>query len=111
MNESATDNAVGVRYIVDDVQVAIDFYTSHLGFSLHTAQPPAFADVTRGPLRLLLSGSGSSGARATPTEAATAGRTASSSPLTISTPRSNDCAAPDCPSAATSSRGLEVARS
>ncbi len=68
------DSVVSVRYIVDDVQAAIDFYTSHLGFTLHTAHLPAFADVTRGPLRLLLSGSASSGARATPADAATAGR-------------------------------------
>lgn len=67
-------HAVSVRYIVDDVQAAIDFYTTHLGFTLRTAHLPAFADVTRGSLRLLLSGPGSSGARATPTEAATAGR-------------------------------------
>src|ERR671919_668435 len=65
---------VSVRYIVDDVQAAIDFYTTHLDFTLRTAHLPAFADVTRGPLRLLLSGSASSGARATPTDAATAGR-------------------------------------
>ncbi|MGI3198918.1 VOC family protein [Streptomyces sp. GLT-R25] len=55
-----------VRYLVDDVQAAIDFYTTHLGFTLHSHPAPAFADVTRGPLRLLLSGPASSGARATP---------------------------------------------
>lgn len=65
---------VSVRYIVDDVQAAIDFYTNHLGFTLRTAHMPAFADVTRGPLRLLLSGPTSSGARATPSDSATAGR-------------------------------------
>lgn len=69
-----TDSVVNVRYIVDDVQAAIDFYTTHLGFTLRTAHPPAFADVTRGRLRLLLSGPASSGARATPTDAAAAGR-------------------------------------
>ncbi|MGH3508245.1 MAG: VOC family protein [Nocardioidaceae bacterium] len=69
-----TGNVVSVRYIVDDVQAAIDFYTTHLGFSLNAAHLPAFADVTRGPLRLLLSGPESSGARATPTDAATPGR-------------------------------------
>lgn len=74
MSETAADNVVSVRYIVDNVQAAIDFYTSHLGFTLQTSHLPAFADVTRGPLRLLLSGPDSSGARATPTEAATAGR-------------------------------------
>ena len=68
------DSMASVRYIVDDVQAAVDFYTAHLGFTLRTAHLPAFADVTRGPLRLLLSGSASSGARATPSDAATAGR-------------------------------------
>jgi catechol 2,3-dioxygenase-like lactoylglutathione lyase family enzyme len=68
------DSVVSVRYIVDDVQAAIDFYTTHLGFALRTAYLPGFADVTRGPLRLLLSGAASSGARATPADAATPGR-------------------------------------
>jgi catechol 2,3-dioxygenase-like lactoylglutathione lyase family enzyme len=63
-----------VRYLVDDVQAAIDFYTSHLGFTLNTSAAPAFADVVRGPLRLLLSGPASSGARATPADANSAGR-------------------------------------
>ena len=70
----SADNLVSVRYIVDDVQEAIDFYTTHLGFTLNSGQVPAFADVTRGSLRLLLSGPASSGARATPADAATAGR-------------------------------------
>jgi catechol 2,3-dioxygenase-like lactoylglutathione lyase family enzyme len=73
MTEIEGDMA-SVRYIVDDVPAAVDFYTTHLGFSLRTARLPAFADVTRGRLRLLLSGSASSGARATPSDAATAGR-------------------------------------
>lgn len=64
------DRYASVRYLVDDVQAAVDFYTSHLGFSLHTSAAPAFADVVRGPLRLLLSGPASSGARATPADAA-----------------------------------------
>jgi catechol 2,3-dioxygenase-like lactoylglutathione lyase family enzyme len=68
------DALANVRYIVDDVQAAVDFYTTHLGFTLRTARLPAFADVTRGPLRLLLSGPASSGARATPTEATIPGR-------------------------------------
>ena len=63
-----------VRYIVDDVQAAIDFYTMRLGFTLSFSAPPAFADVRRGPLRLLLSGPASSGARATPEDATAAGR-------------------------------------
>ena len=68
------DQYASVRYLVDDVQAAIDFYTTHLGFTLNTSAAPAFADVVSGPLRLLLSGPASSGARATPDEAATAGR-------------------------------------
>src|SRR5688572_21813716 len=62
-----------VRYLVDDVPAAVDFYTTHLGFTVAFQAPP-FADVRRGPLRLLLSGPASSGARATPADAATAGR-------------------------------------
>ncbi|KQV98982.1 VOC family protein [Streptomyces sp. Root369] len=62
------DQFVSVRYLVDDVQAAIDFYTTHLGFTLRSHPGPAFADVTRGPLRLLLSGPASSGARATPSD-------------------------------------------
>ncbi|HEY2669181.1 MAG TPA: VOC family protein [Rugosimonospora sp.] len=69
------DQYASVRYLVDDVRAAIDFYTTHLGFTLNTSAAPAFADVVRGPLRLLLSGPASSGARATPTDdATTAGR-------------------------------------
>lgn len=68
------DQYAAVRYLVDDVQAAIDFYTTHLGFRLNMSAAPAFADVVRGPLRLLLSGAASSGARATPDDAATAGR-------------------------------------
>jgi len=63
-----------VRYLVEDVRAAIDFYTTYLGFKLNTSAAPAFADVVRGPLRLLLSGPASSGARATPDDAAAAGR-------------------------------------
>jgi catechol 2,3-dioxygenase-like lactoylglutathione lyase family enzyme len=68
------DNLASVRYIVDDVQGAVDFYTSRLDFTLNSAHIPAFADVSRGVLRLLLSGPASSGARATPAEAASPGR-------------------------------------
>ncbi|GAA2756120.1 VOC family protein [Actinopolymorpha rutila] len=56
------------------MQAAIDFYTTHLGFTVRMAHAPAFADVTRGPLRLLLSGAQSSGARATPPDARSPGR-------------------------------------
>jgi catechol 2,3-dioxygenase-like lactoylglutathione lyase family enzyme len=57
---------VNVRYIVDDVQAAVDFYTTHLGFTLKSSVLPAFADVTHGELRLLLSGPESSGGRQLP---------------------------------------------
>lgn len=70
----ATEQYASVRYVVNDVQAAIDFYTTHLGFALNTSALPAFADVVRGPLRLLLSGPASSGARATPQAASSAGR-------------------------------------
>lgn len=71
---TASEEYASVRYIVDDVQAAVDFYTTHLGFALNTSAAPAFADVVRGPLRLLVSGPTSSGARATPDDATTAGR-------------------------------------
>jgi catechol 2,3-dioxygenase-like lactoylglutathione lyase family enzyme len=68
------DQYASVRYLVDDVQAAVDFYTTHLGFTLNMNAAPAFAQVTRGPMRLLLSGATSSGARATPDDLKTAGR-------------------------------------
>jgi catechol 2,3-dioxygenase-like lactoylglutathione lyase family enzyme len=71
---TAAEEYVSVRYLVGDVQQAIDFYTTHLGFEVRTSAAPAFADVTRGRLRLLLSGPASSGARATPADSAMAGR-------------------------------------
>jgi catechol 2,3-dioxygenase-like lactoylglutathione lyase family enzyme len=64
MNE--LNEMVNVRYMVDDVQASIDFYTKHLGFEVHTSAAPAFADVTRGNLRLLLSGPASSAGRPMP---------------------------------------------
>ena len=70
---TAPDQLANVRYLVDDVQAAVEFYTGHLGFTVRTNAAPAFADVTRGPLRLLLSGPASSGARATPADATTPG--------------------------------------
>ena len=57
---------VNVRYMVDDVEAAIEWYAKHLGFSLLTNQAPAFADVKRGSLRLLLSGPTSSAGRPMP---------------------------------------------
>ena len=47
-------DTVNVRYMVDDVEAAIAWYTQHLGFELLSNHAPAFADVSRGGLRLLL---------------------------------------------------------
>src|SRR5437773_6781536 len=52
---------VSVRYMIDDVDAAVAFYTNHLGFHLDVDASPAFASVVRGNLRLLLSGAKSSG--------------------------------------------------
>ena len=60
------DDTVNVRYMVDDVDAAVAFYTTHLGFSVRTSFAPAFADVVRGGLRLLLSGPSSSAGRPMP---------------------------------------------
>jgi catechol 2,3-dioxygenase-like lactoylglutathione lyase family enzyme len=57
---------VNVRYIVDDLEAAVAFYTTHLGFRLISKTPPAFADVALGELRLLLSGPTSSAGRPLP---------------------------------------------
>src|SRR3954468_15112996 len=59
-------DVVHVRYLVDDVEASIAFYTAHLGFELLSNQAPAFADVRRGALRLLLSGPTSSAGRPMP---------------------------------------------
>ena len=61
-----SDEKVHVRYMVDDVNAAIDFYTKHFGFEVLSSAAPAFADVSRGNLRLLLSGPTSSAGRAMP---------------------------------------------
>ena len=55
-------DTVNVRYLVDDVAASVDFYTRHFGFTVRMASP-AFADVVRGNLRLLLSGPQSSAGR------------------------------------------------
>ncbi len=60
------DDTVNVRYMVDDVDAAIAFYTKLLGFELLTNASPAFADVKRGNLRLLLAGPKSSAGRPMP---------------------------------------------
>ena len=60
------DATVNVRYMVDDVDESIAFYTSQLGFEVLTKASPAFADVKRGNLRLLLAGPKSSAGRPMP---------------------------------------------
>jgi catechol 2,3-dioxygenase-like lactoylglutathione lyase family enzyme len=60
------EDLVSVRYMVDDVDRAVDFYTRHFGFELGHNASPAFADVVRGDLRLLLAGPESSAGRPMP---------------------------------------------
>jgi catechol 2,3-dioxygenase-like lactoylglutathione lyase family enzyme len=60
------ESTVNVRYMVDDVEAAVAFYTTHFGFTLRSNAAPAFADVVRGELRLLLSGPKSSAGRPMP---------------------------------------------
>ncbi|RZS43668.1 putative enzyme related to lactoylglutathione lyase [Herbihabitans rhizosphaerae] len=62
---SSTEQAI-VRYLVDDVAAAVEFYTTHFGFAVDLDAGPAFAAVSRGPLRLLLSGPKSSAGRPMP---------------------------------------------
>jgi catechol 2,3-dioxygenase-like lactoylglutathione lyase family enzyme len=62
----SAEDFLNVRYMVDDVAAAVDFYTKHFGFTPQTNAAPAFADVTRGNLRLLLSGPKSSAGRPMP---------------------------------------------
>ena len=62
----SNDETVNVRYMVDDIETSIAFYTELLDFEILTNAPPAFADVKRGNLRLLLSGPRSSAGRPMP---------------------------------------------
>ena len=61
-----TNDTVNVRYMVTDVDESTEFYTRLLGFELLSSAAPAFADVQRGNLRLLLSGPASSAGRSMP---------------------------------------------
>ncbi|GAB2826047.1 VOC family protein [Lentzea nigeriaca] len=61
-----TTDLVSVRYLVDDVEASLAFYTENFGFEVRTDFAPAFADVVRGNLRLLLSGPTSSAGREMP---------------------------------------------
>jgi catechol 2,3-dioxygenase-like lactoylglutathione lyase family enzyme len=60
------DELVSVRYMVDDVERAVDFYTKHFGFEVSNNFAPNFADIVRGNLRVLLSGPKSSAGRPMP---------------------------------------------
>ena len=60
------DELVNVRYMVDDVEGAVAFYSAHFDFTVRSNHAPAFADVVRGNLRLLLSGPKSSAGRPMP---------------------------------------------
>src|SRR5262245_56085177 len=93
---AAPTTTVNVRYLVDDVDAAVAWYTKHLGFKLLTNAAPAFADVTLGSLRLLLSGPKSSAGRPMPDGArpVPADGTAFISSWKIFRPRSRDCARP-----------------
>ncbi len=87
------EDIVNVRCIVDDVDAAIDFYSRHFGFVLNTNAAPAFADVIRGNLRLLLSGPTSSAGRPMPDgrHPEPGGGTESTSWSTTSKPRWSGC--------------------
>ena len=65
-HEQVAHEQVNVRYMVIDVQQSVDWYTAHLGFEEISNAAPAFADVKRGALRLLLSGEKSSAGRPMP---------------------------------------------
>jgi catechol 2,3-dioxygenase-like lactoylglutathione lyase family enzyme len=63
---NVANHLVSVRCRVNDVQKSIDFYTRNFGFELRTSALPAFAEIVRGLLRLLLAGRDSSAGRPTP---------------------------------------------
>lgn len=100
----ANDEMVNVRYMVDDVDESIAFYTNYLGFELLTKASPAFADVKRRNLRLLLGGSQSSAGVPCPTapHPVPEGGIRSTSSSTTSKLKSHGCATPGRPSATTS---------
>lgn len=63
---NADSGVVSVRYMIDDVDAAVAFYTKHFGFTVDVDYAPTFASVSRGNLRLLLSGEKTSGRKAMP---------------------------------------------
>lgn len=106
------DDTVNVRYMVSDVEESIEFYTRHLRFTVLSNMAPAFADVRRGNLRLLLSGPTSSAGRPMPMDEhpdPAAGTATASS--TTSRPKSRDSATQGRDSATTSSSDREAHRS
>ena len=109
---TAPDQYVSVRYLVDDVHAAIDFYTTHLGFRLNTSAAPAFADVVRGHAAAAAVRTRQlrrpRHPRTTPPPPAA---TASNSSSTTWMPRSTGSAARACRSAATWSPAPAGARS
>ena len=64
--QSFVEGLWGVRYQVKDVSRSVDFYTKQLGFKLDQQHPPAFAQVSLGNIKLVLSGPGASGSRPMP---------------------------------------------
>jgi glyoxylase I family protein len=66
MTQAFVQGFHGVRYQVSDVARAVAFYTERLGFKLEVQRLPAFANVSLGPLQILLSGPGASGSRPLP---------------------------------------------
>ena len=63
---NANSEVVSVRYMIDDVDAAVAFYTKHFGFTVDLNYAPTFASVSRGNLRLLLTGEKASGKKAMP---------------------------------------------
>jgi catechol 2,3-dioxygenase-like lactoylglutathione lyase family enzyme len=91
-------STVNVRYMVDDVDGAVAWYTKHLGFTLLSNAAPAFPDVTLGSLRLLLSGPTSRPGERCPTAIGQnqAAGIAFTSSLTIFRWRWRGCVRPAC---------------
>ena len=65
-NQGPVKGLWGVRYQVKDVKRSVDFYTQQLGLKLDMQNLPAFAQVSVGQLKLILSGPGASGSRPMP---------------------------------------------
>lgn len=66
MHQAIAQQLWGVRYQVKDISRSVAFYTNQLGFKLDHQKPPAFAQVSLGDFKLILSGPGASGSRPLP---------------------------------------------